>query len=108
MPTGRWPNATAPAVTLLAVIAQAGHEDPADAPRAFLVGVERVFPRLNAPYAPPTDTLAALDAVLPVLDGLEPMGKELLLEGLVAAISHDGHLSVEESELLRTSWRYRG
>ncbi len=98
----RLASATAPAVTLLAVLAQAGHDNPADAPRAFLTGVERVFPRLNAPYAPPTDTLAALDAVLPVLDGLEPMGKELLLEGLVAAISHDGHISVEESELLRT------
>ena len=37
----------------------------------------------------------------PVLDELEPMGKELLLEGLVAAVSHDGRLSVAEAELLR-------
>jgi hypothetical protein len=30
------------------------------------------------------------------------MGKELLIEGLVAAISHDGQVSVAEAELLRT------
>ena len=95
-------DASAPAVTLLTVLAQAGHDNPADAPRAFVAGLDRVFPRLSASYAPPTDMLGALDAVLPVLDGLEPMGKELLIEGLVAAVSHDGRVSVAESELLRT------
>jgi len=30
------------------------------------------------------------------------MGKELLLEGIVAAISNDGQVSVAEAELLRT------
>ena len=43
----------------------------------------------------------ALDEVWPVLDTLEPMGKELLVEGLVAAVSHDGRLNVAEAELLR-------
>ncbi len=95
-------DATAPAVTLLTVLAQAGHDNPADAPRAFVAGLDRVFPRLSASYTPPNDMLGALDAVLPVLDGLEPMGKELLIEGLVVAVSHDGRVSVAESELLRT------
>ncbi len=93
---------TAPAVTLLATIAQAGHGNPADAQRAYIAGLTRVFPRLNAAYAPPADTLAALDAAWPVLDTLEPLGKELLIEGLVAAISNDGQVTVTESELLRT------
>jgi Zn-dependent protease with chaperone function len=93
---------TAAAVTLLAVMAQAGHANPADAPRAYLAGLARLYPRLNAPYAPPKDMLEALDAVWPKLDPLEPMGKELLIEGLVAAISHDGQVSVAEAELLRT------
>jgi Zn-dependent protease with chaperone function len=95
-------DATGPAVTLLSVVAQAGHDNPADAPRAFVAGLDRVFPRLSASYAPPADMLAALDAVLPQLDGLEPMGKELLIEGLVVAVSHDGRVTVSESELLRT------
>ena len=97
----RLTDTTASVVTLLAVVAQAGHDNPADAPRAFIAGLSRVFPRLNAPYAPPSDRQAALEAVWPELDALEPLGKELLIEGLVAAISHDGRVTVAESELLR-------
>lgn len=98
----RLAEATAPATALLGILAQAGHDNPADAPRAFLAGVDRVFPRLSATYSPARDIPAALDEILPVLDRLEPMGKELLLEGLVVAVSHDGRVSVAESELLRT------
>jgi hypothetical protein len=94
--------AAAPATQLLAIVAQAGHINPADAPRAFVAGLSRVFPRLNANYSPPDDTLAALDAIWPKLDALEPLAKELLIEGLVAAISHDGQVTVAEAELLRT------
>ena len=89
------------AVNLLAVLAQAGHADPGAAMRAYLAGLSRVFPRMDAPYRPPADALAALDEAWPVLDQLEPVGKELLLEGLVAAIGHDGRLTVAEAELLR-------
>jgi hypothetical protein len=89
-------------VTLLAVLAQAGHENPADAPRAYLAGLGRIYPRLNKPYAPPAKLHEALDDIWPKLDHLDPMGKELLIEGLVAAISHDGQVSVAEAELLRT------
>ena len=98
----RLPDAAAPATQLLAVLAQAGHANPADATRAFTAGLHRVFPRLNAAYQPPHDLQATLDAIWPQLDALEPMGKELLLEGLVAAISHDGQVTVAEAELLRT------
>lgn len=91
------------AVNLLAVMAQAGHSDPAAAMRAYLAGMARVYPRMDAPYRPPTDALAALDEAWPVLDELEPVGKELLVEGLVAAVSHDGRMSVSEAELLRVA-----
>jgi Zn-dependent protease with chaperone function len=95
-------DATVPALTLLSLIAQAGHDNPAEANRAYLTGLARVFPRLNAPYAPPPDRQAALETAWPELDALEPLGKELLIEGLVAAISHDGKVTVAEAELLRT------
>lgn len=98
----RLADATAPATQLLAILADAGHANPADATRAFTAGVSRLFPRLNASYTPPRDINAALDAIWPPLDALEPMAKELLLEGLVVAISHDGQVTVEEAELLRT------
>ena len=98
----RLADCTAAATTLFAIVAQAGHDNPADAPRAYVAGLARVFPRLNAPYQPPQDMLGALDSIWPQLDALEPLGKELLLEGVVASISHDGHVTVAEAELLRT------
>ena len=98
----RLADVTPQAVTLFAVIANAGHDHPADALRAYLAGLAHVFPRLNAPYAPPADAPAALEEVWPVLDMLEPYGKELLIEGVVAAISSDGRIAVAEAELLRT------
>ena len=89
------------AVTLMSVLAQAGHDDPGAAMRAYLAGMALVFPRMNAPYRPPTDPLRAMDEAWPVLDRVEPRGKELLIEGLVAAVSHDGRISAAEAELLR-------
>ena len=98
----RLADVTAPATQLLAILADAGHANPADATRAFTAGVARIYPRLNASYSPPRDITGALDALWPPLDALEPMAKELLIEGLVVAISHDGQVTVEEAELLRT------
>jgi hypothetical protein len=89
------------AIDLLAVLAHAGHDDAAGAQRAYLAGLGRVYPRINAPYQPPRDANAALDRAWPALDALEPLGKELLLEGLVAAVSSDTRVSVAEAELLR-------
>ena len=88
--------------TLLAVLAQQGHDSDAEAQRAYAAGMVRVFPGVATRYAPPTDFVAALEQALSTLDDVDPMGKALLVEGLVAAISHDGHVSVSEAELLRT------
>ncbi len=89
------------AITLMSLLAQAGHDDPGTAMRAYLAGMARVFPRMNAAYRPPTDAMRAMDEAWPVLDRVEPRGKELLIEGLVAAVSHDGRICVGEAELLR-------
>lgn len=107
-PAGTWvagnrrlADCTPQAVTLMAVLAQAGHPEPVAAMRAYLAGMSLLFPRLDAPYRPPANPLQALDEVWPVLDRVEPRGKELLIEGLVAAVSHDGRICVAEAELLR-------
>ncbi|RZA18602.1 MAG: peptidase M48 Ste24p [Lysobacteraceae bacterium] len=88
--------------TLLAVVAQAGHEDVASARRAYLAGLQRVLPRDHLPYAPPANGVLALDAVWEPLDALDPLAKQAMVEALTAAISHDGRVSVAEAELLRT------
>jgi Zn-dependent protease with chaperone function len=89
--------------TLLAVVAQAGSPgDQAAAQRAYLAGLQRVLPRDHLPYAPPATGVLALDDVWPALDALEPLAKQMLVEAVTAAASHDGRISVAESELLRT------
>lgn len=88
--------------TLLAVVAQAGHEDRASAQHAYLAGLQRVLPRDHLPYAPPANGVLALDAVWEPLDALDPLAKQAMVEAVTAAISHDGRVSVAEAELLRT------
>jgi len=88
-------------VDLFAVLAQHGHEDAAGAQRAFQAGLSHVPSVASASYAPPRDWVAALDRALPALDAVDATGKQLLVEGLVAAISHDGRVAVAEAELLR-------
>ena len=89
--------------TLLAVLAQAGHPgDPEGARRAYLAGLQRVLPRDHLPYAPPAQGVQALDTVWEPLDALAPPAKQVLVEALVDAVSHDGKVSVAEAELLRT------
>jgi Zn-dependent protease with chaperone function len=88
--------------TLLAVVAQAGHADHAEAQRAYLAGLQRVLPRDHLPYAPPTQGVLALDDVWDALDALDPLAKQLMVEAVTAAVSHDGRISVAEAELLRT------
>ncbi len=88
--------------TLLAVVAQAGNGDATLAQRAFLAGMQQVFPRWGTAYAPPAQGVLALDAAWPALDALHPLAKQALVEAVTAAISHDGRVDVAEAELLRT------
>ena len=88
--------------TLLCVVAQAGHDDPPTAQRAYLAGIQRVLPRDHLPYLPRTIGVSALDQTWAPLDALDPLAKQALVEAITAAISHDGRVSVAEAELLRT------
>lgn len=91
------------AFTLLAVVAATGNDDPAAAQRAFVAAIAALIPGASVPYAPPTDTWRALDAVWAPLDDLEPKYKQRLIESLVVAIRDDGDLTLNEAELLRTT-----
>ena len=88
--------------TLLAVVAQAGNSNAMAAQHAYLSGLQRVLPRDHLPYAPPPQGVQALDDVWEGLDALDPLAKQVMVEAITAAVSHDGKVSVAESELLRT------
>ncbi|SCL33503.1 Zn-dependent protease with chaperone function [Micromonospora nigra] len=108
-PDSRWrtdrrrlTDARSAAAFLLAVLAQAGHTDPAAAQRAFQAGAATLRPGAHLPYAPPENGVLALETAWPVLDGLRPGDKERLVAATVEVISHDGTMTVPEFELLRT------
>jgi len=88
--------------TLLCVVAQHGHGDPAAAQRAYLAGMQRILPQDHLPYLPRQPWTLALDGVWEPLDALDPLAKQQLVEAVTATVSHDGRVSVAESELLRT------
>jgi len=88
--------------TLLCVVAQVGHADPAQAQRAYLAGMQQVLPRDHLPYLPREQGVLALDAVWEPLDALDPLAKQALVEAITVAVGHDGLVSVAEAELLRT------
>lgn len=90
------------AAILLSLVAQAGHDNPHDALRAYLAGLQRVLPHEHIDYAPPPEGVLALEAVWPVLNGLNPAARQSMVEAVTAAVGHDGRVSVEEAELLRT------
>jgi len=88
--------------TLLCVVAQAGHADPAQARRAYLAGIQRILPREHLPYLERTGGVTALDDAWAPLDALDPLARQALVEGISATVAHDNRVTVAEAELLRT------
>ncbi len=86
---------------LLAVLAHLGHADDTTARRAYVAGLDALFPHDGAQYRVPENWVAAVDHALERLDGLKPMFKQALLEALIRTMSHDGRITLEEVELLR-------
>ncbi|HSW12324.1 MAG TPA: M48 family metallopeptidase [Solimonas sp.] len=91
----------APIRVVFTALAQHGHASEREARAAFLAGVHTLLPRATLAYEPASDWHGPLDRALLQLETLAPMAKELLLEGLVKVLGHDGRVSVAEAELLR-------
>jgi hypothetical protein len=98
-------DAAADLGVLFAVVAKHGSDGTLDARRAYEMGLSALLPRQRPAYlAPPEDTwAAALDRALASLDRLAPAAKEMVVEGLVRTIEHDGSVRVREAELLRAA-----
>ena len=89
------------AQVLFSVLAQHGHADETSARRAYEAGMHRLFPRARPAYGLPGPWPQALDLALSRLDQLAPIGKEQLVEAMVATVTHDQQLTMGEAELLR-------
>ncbi|MBO0610235.1 M48 family metalloprotease [Myceligenerans salitolerans] len=98
--------------TLLAVLADAGTDDPETAAAAFDAGLRLLYgeAREGRPgrgagavgHAAPAAGVAALESGWGALDGMSAQAKQQLVEAVVTVVGHDGRLTVEELELLRT------
>ncbi len=86
---------------LFSIVAAFGHDDDANARRAFASGMHTLFQQSAPPYAVPGNWVTALDQALPELNALDATAKQMLIEALVMTISTDGQVAVGEAELLR-------
>ncbi|MBM4219362.1 MAG: M48 family metallopeptidase [Gammaproteobacteria bacterium] len=86
---------------LLSILAAQGNEDEVAARAAYDAGIERLLPGIRPPLLRVPHWPPKLDQALTRLDRLQPAAKEHLVQALVTAISHDGRMTVPESELLR-------
>jgi hypothetical protein len=87
--------------TLFSVLATQGSEDEAAARAAYDTGIARLLPGIRPPLLRLNHWPPKLDQALTRLDRLQPVAKEHLVQALAATISHDGRMTVPESELLR-------
>ncbi|NNF05406.1 MAG: M48 family metallopeptidase [Candidatus Eisenbacteria bacterium] len=84
--------------TVLAATARVGHPEE-EVHQAYVAGFQTLG--VSSPGAVPALNMLQLDKALVELDALKPKDKQRLLEAMVASISHDQQVTVEESEILR-------
>lgn len=87
--------------TVFAVLARQGGRGEILARRAYEAGLAPLLPQHRPGYAVIEDWVPVFDQALDRLCSLHPLAKQLLVEGLVRTIAHDGLLAPEEAELLR-------
>jgi Zn-dependent protease with chaperone function len=92
----------AAARTLLAILARHGTDDPTAAEAAYAAGLTAALPGVNGMPAATQNWPLELDRALGRLSGLQPLEKRRLIDGLSRCVAHDGMVSIEEAELLRT------
>lgn len=92
----------AEALTVLAVLARHGHEQPEYVQSAFAAGLKVLgIENADVGQTEPADWAAALDAALPKLDKLKAKDKQVLVESMLAVVLADEELKPTELELLR-------
>src|SRR5699024_6150832 len=79
---------------LCAVVANHGSTDRDAARRAFLQAWQHALPNDTADYVVPDDWQTAMDKALDDLDSLRALDKQLVVEGLSAAVSADGKVTL--------------
>jgi Zn-dependent protease with chaperone function len=109
----RGPTASGPArllwhvgdalATVVSILAHHGSPDDATArAHAYRAGMDALAGAAAPAYSLPPNWAVALDAALFKIAALEPTAKRRVVAAFTATVAHDGRLSLEEAELLRT------
>jgi Zn-dependent protease with chaperone function len=69
---------------------------------SYEAGISTVLPKNRPEYREVHEWPTAVRDALARLVHLKPVAKKILIEGMVRCIGHDGRMTVEEGELLRT------
>ena len=86
---------------LFSALAMQGADDEPAARQAYEAGMAIVLPGIHPSFARLPHWPPRLDEALVRIDRLRPEAKNRLVQALAATISHDGRMTVPESELLR-------
>jgi len=87
---------------VLGTLAYVGSAQPADAARAFALGIQALgWPGTDASLPPRDLDLKSLDRALNELDAASPQLKRRILTACATCIGADGRVTLEEGELLR-------
>lgn len=89
------------AVSLLAMLADAGHDDADERDAAYRAGAAVLGDWAADRQPAARTTVADLDRSLDLLLVLNGKGRRRLLRAVSAVAGHDGHLNVAEAELIR-------
>ncbi len=86
---------------VIMVVSNLGHIDDSAAHKAVAAGLKMAGLKQPKSSVEVKDWQQVLDASLPLLVELSPKAKESLVKGLVATITYDHVVTVEEAEILR-------
>ncbi len=86
---------------IFGVLARVGHEGTLEVQRAHGAGLQHVFSMTDETYQAVTDWVEPANQALNKIDRLVPLDKEVVVEGLIKTLSHDGQITLGEVELLR-------
>ena len=89
------------AKAVLAVLVLHGSADESQRERAWRRGLERLGAEVMSMESWPEDWIGVLDPALKKLDGLEPKGRQVLVEAMIEVATSDQVVNAAEIELMR-------
>lgn len=91
------------AVDIIRIIADQGHDTPAERDAAFAVGIGEFgqWAKLDQVPVAASQTVERLDQALDILSKINSAGRQSLIKAVTLTVAHDDKITATEAELLR-------